>query len=129
MILPQLLSASFPVSSLATSSTFLSFHSLCFSRVTVIYSLARVTISSSVALLQLLPASLILSVCSTFYLLLFVFFICTCPCSISSYRMLPRHLDSSATPGSCGTVAVAMCIHTATQKGSKFKMSWPRFQN
>ena len=58
-----------------------------------------------------------------------VSFICTCLCSISSYRVLSRRLGSSATPGSCGTVAVAMCIYSATQKGSKLKMSWPRFQN
>ena len=102
---------------------------LRFSRVTVIYSPAIATISSSVSFLQLLPASLLLSACSAFYLLLCVFFICTCACSIFSYPMLPRHLGSSATPGSCGAVAVDMCIYSATQKGSKLKMSWPRFQN
>ena len=87
----------------------------------VIYSPARATISSSVALLQLLPTSLLLSTCSSSYLLLCVPLICTCPYSISSYRMRLCHLDSSATPGSCGAVAVAMCIHSATQKGSKLQ--------
>ena len=87
-----------------------------FSRVTVIYSPALATISSSVSFLKLLPASLLLSAYSAFCLLLCVFFICTCACSIFSYLMLLRHLDSSATPGSCDAVTIAMCLHAATQK-------------
>ena len=96
-------------------------HYFHFSWVTVIYSPALASISSSVSLHQLLPTSLLLSACSTFCLMLCASFICTGPYSISSYRMLPRHLDSSATPGSCGAVAVAMCIHTATQKKVKIQ--------
>ena len=109
--LPQSLCASSSVASLATSVV-----SSSFSQVTIIYSPAIATISASVSFLQLLPASLLLSVCSAFCLLMCVFFICTCACSFFSYLMLPRHLDSSATLGSCDVVAIAMCLHAATQK-------------
>ena len=91
-------------------------HPSPFSRVTIIYLPAIVTISSSMSFLQLLPASLMLSMCSAFCLLLSVFFICTCACSFFSYLMLPCHLDSSVTPSSCDAVAIAMCLHAATQK-------------
>ena len=65
---------------------------LSFTQVTAIYSPTIATVSSSCGLLQLLPASLLLSVCSALCLLLYVLFICTHASAFFSYVPVPSQL-------------------------------------
>ena len=120
---PQSLYDSSPVTSLATSAA------SSFFQPGDCYLFTRSRDYQFLCVFSSAAPSLLLSACFAFCLLLCVFFICTCACSIFSYLMLPRHLDSSTTPGSCDTVAIAMCLHVATQKGQNSKCSNQDFKN
>ena len=94
-----------------------------FGQVKTLYSPAITTASSSCVLLRLLSTSLLLSMSSILYLLLYLLFIYSYASIFFSYLLFPRNLSSSATHRSCGLVSAAMCPF-ATQKYalySKFK--------